>query len=126
MSGEHLFSEVMLNLLTGPDGKVVRTGYPWQAEGEVQSLTPPTCKANVLRKRHNNALSSADATGGRFLKAILRAPDFLQSHEIRVLMLSGDDVGRWILKALCTHIVAVCKFGDNWKPPSHGSTSCGI
>jgi hypothetical protein len=123
MSGEHLVSEVMLNLLTGPDGKVVRTGYPWQEEGEVQSLTPSTCKANVLCKRHNNALSSVDATAGRFLKAILRAPDFLQSHEIRVLMLSGDDVERWILKTLCTHIVAVRKFGDNWEPPSHGSTS---
>ncbi len=34
MSGEHLFSEVTLNLLTGPDGKVVRTGYPWQDDGE--------------------------------------------------------------------------------------------
>jgi len=117
MSGEHLFSEVMLNLLTGPDGKVVRTGYPWQEEGEVQSLTPSTCKANVLCKRHNNGLSSIDATAGRFLKAILRAPDFLQSHEIRVLMLSGDDVERWILKTLCAHIVAVRKFGDNWEPP---------
>jgi hypothetical protein len=73
----------------------------------------------VLCKRHNNALSSVDATAGWFLKAILRAPDFLQSHEIRVLMLSGDDVGRWILKTLCTHIVAVRKFGDNWEPPSH-------
>lgn len=85
--------------------------------------TPSTCKANVLCKRHNNALSSVDATAGRFLKAILRAPDFLQSHEIRVLMLSGDDVERWILKTLCTHIVAMRKFGDNWEPPSHGSTS---
>jgi hypothetical protein len=92
MSGEHLFSEVMLNSLTGPDGKVVRTGYPCQEEGEVQSLTPSTCKANVLCKRHNNALSSVDATAGRLLKAILGAPDFLQSHQIRVLMLSGDDV----------------------------------
>jgi hypothetical protein len=24
------------------------------------------------------------------------------------------------------HIVAVHKFGDNWEPPSHGSTSCGL
>jgi hypothetical protein len=64
MSGEHQFSEVMLNLLTDSDGKVVRTGYPWNGEGEVQSLTP---KANVLCKRHNNALSSVDATAGRFL-----------------------------------------------------------
>jgi hypothetical protein len=45
MSGEHLFSEVVLNLLAGTDGKVVRTGYPWQVEGEFQSLTPATCKA---------------------------------------------------------------------------------
>src|SRR5258708_35281563 len=34
MSGEHLFSEVTLNLLTGPDGKIIREGYPWQEEGE--------------------------------------------------------------------------------------------
>ncbi|MGD0826072.1 MAG: hypothetical protein ABR908_15905, partial [Terriglobales bacterium] len=68
MSGEHLFSEVTLDLLAGPDGKIVRAGYPWQEEDEVQLLTPSTCKANVLCKRHNNALSSVDATAGRFLK----------------------------------------------------------
>ncbi len=117
MSGEHLFSEVTLNLLTGPDGKIVRAGYPWQEEGEVQLLTPSTCKANVLCKRHNNALSSVDATAGRFLKAILRTPDSLRGHEMRVLMLSGDDLERWMLKTLCTHIVVVRKFGDNWEPP---------
>jgi hypothetical protein len=70
MSGEHLFSEVMLNLLTGADGKVIRTGYPWQAEGQVQSLPPATCKANVLCKRHNNALSPLDSTAGAFLNGL--------------------------------------------------------
>src|SRR5579872_2728176 len=37
MSGEHLFSETILNLLTGADGKLIRAGYPWQANGEFQS-----------------------------------------------------------------------------------------
>ena len=117
MSGEHLFSEVALNLLTGPDGKIAREGYPWQEEGEVQLVPPSACKANVLCKRHNNALSPVDATAGRFLKAILRTPDFLQNHEMRLLMLSGDDIERWMLKTLCTHIVVVRKFGDDWGPP---------
>lgn len=31
--------------------------------------------------------------------------------------MSGDDLERWILKTLCTHIVAVRKFGDAWEPP---------
>jgi hypothetical protein len=117
MSGEHLFSETMLKLLTDADGKLLRAGYPWQQEGEVQQLTPATCKANVLCKRHNNALSPLDTTGGRFLRAILSTPDFLQNHELRVLLLSGDDFERWILKTLCTHIVATRKFGDSWEPP---------
>ncbi len=117
ISGEHLFSEVMLKLLVGADGKFARTGYPWQAEGEFQSLTPATCKANVLCKRHNNALSPLDTTAGAFFKAILKTPEFLQNHELRVLILSGDDLERWILKTLCTHIVVTRKFGANWEPP---------
>jgi hypothetical protein len=117
MSGEHLFSEVILNLLAGVDGKVIRTGYPWQAEGKLQSLTPSTCKANVLCKRHNNALSPLDLTAGAFFKAILKTPEFLQNHDLRVLILSGDDLERWILKTLCTHILVVDKFGKNWEPP---------
>lgn len=117
MSGEHLFSEVMLDLLKGADGKVVRTGYPWQVQGEFQSLPPSTCKANVLCKRHNNALSPLDATAGAFFKAILKTPEFLQNHESRVLIVSGDDLERWILKTLCTHVLAVRKFGENWEPP---------
>jgi len=117
ISGEHLFSEVTLNLVAGKDGKVSRTGYPWQEEGELQSLTPSNCKANVLCKRHNNALSPVDAAMGLFLKAILDTPNFLRNQELRVLMLSGDDLERWILKTLCTHIVAVRKFGNTWEPP---------
>ena len=117
ISGEHLFSEVTLNLVAGQDGKVARTGYPWQEEGELQLLSPSTCKANVLCKRHNNALSPVDAAIGRFLKAILNTPDFLQKHDLRVLILSGDDLERWILKTLCTHIVAVRRFGIAWEPP---------
>lgn len=117
ISGEHLFSEVTLNLIAGQDGKVTRTGYPWQEEGDLQSLTPSNCKANVLCKRHNNALSPIDAAIGRFLKAILNTPNFLRNQDLRVLILSGDDLERWILKTLCTHIVAVRKFGHDWQPP---------
>ena len=117
MSAEHLFSEVTLNLVSGQDGKVARAGYPWQEEGQVQTLTPSNCKANVLCKRHNNALSPVDAAAGRLLKAILNTPDFLRNQELRVLILSGDDVERWILKTLCTHIVAVRRFGSGWQPP---------
>lgn len=120
MSGEHLFSEVILNLLTGADGKLVRTGYPWQAEGEFQSLTPSGCKANVLCKRHNNALSPLDSTAGAFLKGILKTPEFLQKHDLRGIILSGDDLERWILKTLCTHILVVRKFGENWERPLNG------
>jgi hypothetical protein len=117
MSGEHLFSEVMLDLLVGADGKVARTGYPWQAEGAVQTLTPSTCKAKVLCKRHNNALSPLDSTAGAFLKGVLKTPEFLQNHDLRVLLLSGDNLERWILKTLCTHILVVGKFGKTWEPP---------
>jgi hypothetical protein len=117
MSGEHLISEVMLNLLAGADGKVIRMGYPWQVEGEFQSLPPSTYKANVLCKRHNNALSPLDSTAGAFFKGILKAPQFLQNNDLRVLILSGDDLERWILKTLCTHILVMGKFGKNWEPP---------
>src|SRR5580658_3760713 len=72
ISGEHLFSAIMLDLLKGADGRVVRTGYPWQVEGEFQSLPPASCTANVLCKRHNNALSPTDASAGTFFKGIVR------------------------------------------------------
>jgi hypothetical protein len=125
ISGEHLFSEVTLNLVAGKDGKVSRTGYPWQEEGELQSLTPSNCKANVLCKRHNNALSPVDAAMGLFLKAILDTPNFLRNQELRVLMLSGDDLERWILKTLCTHIVAVVSSEIPGSHHSCGSIFCG-
>jgi len=108
---------VTLNLVAGQDGKVTRTGYPWQEAGEVHTLTPSSCKANVLCKRHNNALSPVDLAIGRFLKAILNTPDFLRNQDLRVLILSGDDVERWILKTLCTHTAAVRRFGGTWVPP---------
>ena len=125
ISGEHLFSEVTLNLVAGQDGKVTRTGYPWQEEGEAQTLTPSSCKANVLCKRHNNALSPVDVAMGRFLKAILNTPDFLRNQDLRVLILSGDDLERWILKTLCTHTVAVRRFGVPGSRLSSGSIFCG-
>jgi hypothetical protein len=117
MSGEHLFSQAVLELLTGDDGKVVRTGYPWQREGDLQSLVPANCKANVLCKRHNNALSPLDSTAAALLRGVLKTPEFLQKDALRVLILSGDDIERWLLKTLCTHIVVVRKFGNDWQPP---------
>jgi hypothetical protein len=30
---------------------------------------------------------------------------------------SGDDIERWILKTLCTHLVVTGKFGGDWEPP---------
>ena len=67
MSGEHLFSETMLKLLTDENGKLLRAGYPWQKAGEVQQLTPATCKANVLCKRHQRM---------RYLRLTVREADF--------------------------------------------------
>ena len=107
----------MLNLVAGQDGKVTRAGYPWQEEGQAQTITPSNCKANVLCKRHNNACSPVDSAIGRFLKAILNTPDFLRNQDLRVLILSWDDFERWILKTLCTHTVAVRRFGSSWEPP---------
>jgi hypothetical protein len=113
MTGEHWISEAILHLLVQEDGKLRVTGYPWQ-KGAVQSLTPSTCKIRALCKRHNNALSPLDTTGARFLNGIRNTPAFLQQHEIRVLILNGDNIERWILKTLCTHQVLQ---DDTWQPP---------
>jgi hypothetical protein len=47
----------------------------------------------------------------------MQGNEFLQNHDLRVLILSGDDLERWMLKTLCTHILVTGKFGPNWEPP---------
>jgi hypothetical protein len=104
---EHYISEVVLNQLAERNSVKIG-GLPWQP-GETMELVPvPRLVTKALCKRHNEALSPLDAAAGRFL-GTLRVYDahFNEPAPIDELVLfSGHDIERWMLKLVCGSVAA--------------------
>jgi hypothetical protein len=97
ISGEHLISEAVIEILRG-DGDFTVSGLPWLEAGEAKALAPKNLTANCLCKRHNSALSPLDAAATVFFTSLR---DCLESNEeVQPYLLSGHDIERWLLKTL--------------------------
>ncbi|MHB1344031.1 MAG: hypothetical protein ACYCX3_06695 [Thermoleophilia bacterium] len=99
LTREHYVSESLLHELNRRHGLSV-SGFPWQAAGEVQVLTPNALASKILCDRHNSALSALDATA----RSLFRAFDDEQaigSGRQLMFLFSGHDLERWLLKVLC-------------------------
>lgn len=96
ISGEHLVSEAVIEVLQG-DGGFSVSGVPWLAKGEEKILASKSLRANCLCAKHNSALSPIDDAARYFflsLKTYLEA----DIGEPRHALVSGHDLERWLLK----------------------------
>ncbi|MHC2273674.1 hypothetical protein ACVME8_000285 [Bradyrhizobium diazoefficiens] len=64
ISGEHLISETVIEVLRG-EGDFTVSGLAWQEAGEEKRLAPGNLTANCLCRRHNSAVSARQR--GRFV-----------------------------------------------------------
>jgi hypothetical protein len=124
LTGEHPFSRVLARFTARGAHEVAVTGHPWQGE-QRQRVGIESLKAKVLCSRHNEALSGLDTTIGRFGTAIADIWKVLadptlppDAHSLHVFR--GDDIERWMLKALCGAIKMNLSEefdGRSWLPP---------
>jgi hypothetical protein len=120
ISGEHLISEAVIEILRG-DGNFTASGLPWLEAGETKALAPKNLTANCLCRRHNSALSPLDAAAKIFFAGLR---DCLESSEaVLPYLLSGHDVERWLLKTLKANETAAAHIGG--KAPEKGAETTG-
>jgi hypothetical protein len=121
ISGEHYFSAAILqqiaDLQEASKGAVRVKGMPWQQAGETQDLPISSLKANILCKRHNEALSPLDDEASHFFSVLNRIfSDFNQKRIYRKLLLdlvSGSAIEQWMLKVACGLYFSVAAKGTN-------------
>jgi hypothetical protein len=82
------------------DEVVAVEGFPWLKPGERRKIPVRVLTADVLCKRHNEALSRLDAIGGQLVGAIREIAFTDAQSRRRIVVLSGRDVERWMLKCL--------------------------
>jgi hypothetical protein len=108
ISGEHYFSASILEQISeiqGLNGGVRLAGMPWLKPGETQDLAIKNLTANILCKRHNEALSPLDQEAGRFFTILKRLlTDFSEGKAYRKPifdLVSGTVLELWMLKVAC-------------------------
>jgi hypothetical protein len=97
ISGEHLISESVIEVLRG-DGDFTVSGLPWLEAGEIKKLAPKNLTANCLCTKHNSALSPIDNAAALFFSALRECMEAKTAPN--PYLLSGHDVERWLLKTL--------------------------
>lgn len=95
---EHYFSRSVLEQL-GPSFRLV--GGAHRPEG--LSVTPSSLTGKVLCERHNSILSGLDSEAARLFSLLL---DFRYDRHSGNHLFAGEDIERWILKALCGALFA--------------------
>jgi hypothetical protein len=92
ISGEHYISYSVLKQL---GSNVALGGVPWSE----QPISIPTKQVTgkILCKRHNESLSSLDATAGKLFEAIQNTHKGIKAGWV---LLNGEDIERWMMKLL--------------------------
>ncbi|BBZ96175.1 hypothetical protein BRDID11004_29180 [Bradyrhizobium diazoefficiens] len=97
ISGEHLISETVIEVLRG-EGDFTVSGLAWQEAGEEKRLAPGNLTANCLCRRHNSALSPLDSAAGLFFSGLRECME--EKIAPTPYLFSGHDIERWLLKTL--------------------------
>jgi hypothetical protein len=102
ISSEHYMSAAILAQL----GDAIRiSGVRWLPEGHSKKLSIGSFSANILCKRHNEALSPLDAEAAIFFATIRRIADDLAkvtlSRKPQIHLISGQTLELWMLKLAC-------------------------
>jgi len=104
LSGEHGIGSAVLKVLTSGRNNVGITNHPWQPPGR-QVVSISKLRPKVLCDKHNGALSRLDDEMTRLAHVLFDMGTALTaSHENTrqtVHLFTGDDLERWLLKALC-------------------------
>jgi len=108
ISGEHYVSHGLIKLYGNNDP--AQTIQHKTGKGVGHPVQPKEFKANILCKKHNTALRSADDTALAFATFLRRnalqydagAGEWGEAEEITI---SGDDMQRWVLKLFLNHAV---------------------
>jgi hypothetical protein len=102
ISGEHYISKAVLEQL---GDKIKISGAPWMKPGETLVTTPENLIANILCRRHNEALSPLDVEAGKFFSKLTNALADLErktlSRKPTFHMVSGEALELWMLKVSC-------------------------
>lgn len=103
LSDEHVISRSVLERI----GRVPTIeGAAWQTPGKKNAIPIDRLVARVLCERHNSALSPLDSSAGRFMETVTSWLPKSSTAPVRFSVVSGADVERWALKALCGGAVA--------------------
>jgi|GEM_PF-6248237 hypothetical protein len=92
LTAEHYISK---NILKEIGNNFLLRGFPWlPPEGKEIGINSMT--ANILCKRHNNALSSLDTEAGKLFKCIKDI--ILETTKQKFYSFNGYDIERWLIK----------------------------
>src|SRR2546422_510413 len=123
LSGEHGIGSAVLKVVASRRNNIGITNHPWQLPGrQVVSITK--LRAKVLCVTHNEALSGLDEEMARLVRVLFGMGTVLTARDENgrtVHLFSGDDIERWLLKALCASIksgqISSVGGGPKWMPP---------
>ncbi len=122
LSGEHGIGSAVLKVLTSGGSNIAITNHPWQKTGR-QVVRIAKLRAKVLCVTHNGDLSRLDDEMARFAHVLFQMYTVLTSSDEgsrhTVHLFSGDDLERWLLKALCASMKSgwLSDGGAKWVPP---------
>jgi hypothetical protein len=95
LSCEHYVSDNALKVM----GTILEvSGLPWIKAGESKYVSKNRLKSGVLCTRHNNAFSSLDIQGGRFVQRLREFCDSSASPNRKMVLFNGIDIEKWCLK----------------------------
>lgn len=104
ISAEHPLSHAVLRLLD--EEQIHFRGAPWLREGETTGRRPRGLTANILCKRHNEALSPLDDAAREFFAAVREMYDDVAnmrtlSRKRKWFLFSGEELELWMIKTAC-------------------------
>jgi hypothetical protein len=103
ITGEHYISKTLLRQVE-KDGTAKIAGLKWQVPQQWNIIFISRLIANMLCKRHNNALSPLDEAIGYFFQALQDYDNSthpsVKDPKDELRLFAGEDLERWMLKCL--------------------------
>ncbi len=98
ISGEHLVSKAVLQVISEGGNTILVRGAHWQKDDKFKAVGIEGLTANCLCRDHNSALSGLDTAAAKFCADLRSALDEVGTG--RHYIASGHDIERWLLKCL--------------------------